>query len=160
MSGLDVAAGVIGIASVGVSVAKGLFEIADGIGSAGEEVRLCAADTDMFCRMLMDLSTILQESGTPGSQAQNIAEDLLNVCERVVNPFQDLISRLRPLLVRYRESERQLRQLSLRIQWHFRHKSKVSMYQSALSQLKATLSCLLTSMNLQEARLKAPQKVV
>ena len=160
MSGLDVAAGIIGITGVGLSIAKDLFTIANGIGSAGEEVRLCAADTDAFCRMLRELGTLLQDSTTSATSGHNIAEDLLDVCERVVNPFQDLISRLRPLLTRYRESQDQFRQISLRVQWHFRHKSRVTMYQITLSQLKATLACLLSTMTLQEARRKSPQNIL
>ena len=48
MSGLDVAAAIIRIAGAGMTVAKELIDIAGAIGSAGEEVRICATDTDLF----------------------------------------------------------------------------------------------------------------
>ena len=160
MSGLDVAAGVAGIAAVGITVAKGLIQIADTIGSAGEEVRMCAAETTLFSRMLDDLSDTLAKPTAASRASQNTAEDLIDICERILNPFKSLISRLNPLLESYRKSEHQLRQLSLRIQWYFRHKSKVTFYQQALGRLKLTLTCLLASMNYQEARACDPQLVL
>lgn len=160
MSGLDIAAGVIGIASAGMAVAQGLIQIADAIGSAGEEVRILATDTDLFSQMLVNLSEALKTRTAASRSIQNTAEDVLDICGRILNPFKRLITKLGPLLQKYRESEHQLRQLSLRIQWYFRHKSKVTFYQAALGQLKATLLCLLATMNLEESRVNHPRNVM
>ena len=160
MSGLDVAAGVVSIASAGLVVAKGLIDVADGIGNAGEEVRLCASDTALFSQMLGTLADALNMPTAASRATQSTTEDLIDLCERVLDPFQRLIERLAPLLKKYRDSDHQLRQIALRVQWHFRHKSKVTFYHQALGQLKATLTCHLASMNLQEARSSAPQNVL
>lgn len=159
MSGLDVAAGAIGIAGVGMTIAKGLFQIADTIGSAGEEVRMCASDTNVFSQMLVNLSETLKAPTAASRKTRGTAEDLLDICERILDPFKSLIAKLEPLLQRFRESKHHLRQLSLRIQWYFRHQSKVAFYQKALAQLKSTLSCLLGSMSLEESRASAPQNI-
>ena len=160
MSGLDVATAVVTLAGAGMAVAKGLIQIADSIGSAGEEVRLCAADTTLFSQMLVSLADGLRNPITALRATQNIMEDLVNVCERILVPFRNLIAKLKPLLDKYCHSRQQLRQISLRIQWVFRHKSKVIFYQQALGQLKATLTCLLASMSLQESRANAPQNTL
>ena len=160
MSGLDAAAGVVGIASAGILVARGLFQIADAIGSAGEEVRVCAEDTALFSRMLDNLSDALKMPSAATRSSHNSTGDAIDVCERVLKPFQRLIAKLSPLLEKYRESKHQLRQISLRIQWCFSHKSKVLFYQQALNQLKTTLACLLDCICLQEARTSFPQKVL
>ena len=160
MSGFDAAAGVAGIASAGMLVAKGLIQLADGIGSAGKEVRMCASDTALFSQMLENLADAPKLPSAASRATQSTTEDLIDVCERILYPFQRLTERLTPLLEKYRESEHQLRQIGLRIQWYFRHKSKVTFYQQALAQLKATLTCLLASMNLQEARASSPQKIL
>ncbi len=157
MSGLEIAASVVGIASAGIVVAKGLCQIADSIGSAGEELRLCAAETTLFSRMLSDLSSALSKPTAASRAIQNTTEDLIDICERILKPFESLIARLNPLLESYRNSKHQLRQLGLRIQWYFKHKSKVTFYQQALERLKSTLSCLLASMIYQESRINAPQ---
>ena len=160
MAGLDVAAGVVGIAGAGIVVAKGLFQMADAIDSAGEEVRVCASDTDLFSQMLLNLSSLFERSTSPSYAAQRIAEDPVDVCEQVLKPFQGLIAKMEPLLERYRESQHQIQQLGLRFQWYFRHKSKITFHQQALGQLKATLSCLLASLNLQESWSKGSINIV
>ncbi|KAL8950523.1 MAG: hypothetical protein Q9222_003446 [Ikaeria aurantiellina] len=154
MSGLEVAAGIITVAGAGIAVAKGLFDIADAIGSAGWEIRFCAADTDLFSQMLLNLSSLLERSASPSlpHPTQRITDDLLELCERILVPFQRLISKLEPLLKSFRHSQHHLKQIGLRVQWYFRHRSKISLHQHVLGQLKATLSLFLNSMNLQESR--------
>ena len=140
------------------SFAKGLVQIADGIGSAGEEVRICASDTAFFSQTLENLADALNMPTAASRATQSMTEDLIDLCERILHPFQRLIERFTPLLEKYRESEHQLRQIGLRIQWYFRHKSKVTFYQQALGQLKANLTCFFGVMNLQEAKVNKPQK--
>ena len=160
MSGLDGAAAIIGIAGVEMTVAKELTDIAGAIGSAEEEVRICATDTDLFSRMLINFSTALRATTAKSGSAQHTAEDLIDRCGRVLDLFDRLISKLTTLLNNYRESEHQILQISLRFQWYFSQRSKVTFYQHAVGQLKFTLSCLLPTMNLQESRVSAPQRVL
>ena len=147
MSGLDVAAGVV-------------IQIADGIGSAGEEVRICALDTVLFSRSSEHLTNALETSTSASKSTQRTTEDVVDLSERILQPFKRLVERLSPLLEKYQNSEHQLRQFGLRIQWYFKHKAKVAFYQQALDRLKATLTCLLGTINLQEARINAPHTVL
>lgn len=157
MSGLEIAAGVIGIATAGMMIARDLYKIADTVGSAGEEVRICASDTDLFSQLLVNLHSALEAPTAASRATQKLAVDLVDLSERILEPFRCLIARLDPLLQKYRASERHLLQLGLRVQWYFRHRSKVTFYQQSLGQLKLTLSCLLGTMNLQESRASSPQ---
>jgi hypothetical protein len=54
---LSLSATVIGIATTGFAVALGLYQIADGIGSAGREVRLYADEVGGFSKMLKMVGT-------------------------------------------------------------------------------------------------------
>ncbi len=160
MSGLDVAASVVGVAAAGMQIAKGLIELAEGMGNTGEEVRLCASDTALFSQMVGNLADAVKMPTAASRPIQSTTDDLVNVCEMILEPFQRFIARLKPLLDKYREMEQQSRQIGLRVQWYFRHKSKITFYQQALQQIKPTLTCLLASMNLQEARVSARRNLL
>ena len=79
MAGLDVAAGVVSLAGAGIAVAKGLVQIADGIGSAGEEVGLCASDIALFSRMLENLGDALRFPTATSRATQRTTEDLIEI---------------------------------------------------------------------------------
>lgn len=102
------AAGIVGVASAGILVAKGLIKTADRIGSAGEEIRICASDTALFSKMLEILADALSMPAAASRATQSATEDLVDLSEQILSPFQRLIERLMPLLEKYRESEHQL----------------------------------------------------
>lgn len=145
---IGVIASVVGVSAAGFKVAQGLYKIADSISSAGEEVRLFATDTHVFSQMLFGLSQSLETSQDPSSRLLVTTADAVILCQQILEPFQKVIARLNPLLVRFRESASRLRQIGLRLNWIWKHKSKLVFYQKMLNSLKATLSCLLASMNL------------
>ncbi len=160
MAEVGLAAAVLGIASAGLTVAKGFIQIADTIGSAGEQVRIVAAELDAFSAMLLQLKEILKTPTVASRDAQKTAEDTIEVCERILNPFKALISRLEPLLQKFRASKRQRQQLVLRVQFYFRRRSKVNFYRQAVAHVTPTLACLIATMNLQESRANTPQNVL
>lgn len=146
---LSITASVFGVSAAGFKVAQGFYHIADSIGSAGEEVRLFASDTDIFAHMLYSLSQTLEMSSTQLSPRLLITtEDAVKLCEQILQPFERIIARLKPLLQKFKDSQSKTKQVSLRIQWVFKHKAKISFYQRMLNSLKSTLMCLLSSMNL------------
>jgi hypothetical protein len=115
--GLGIVAGVFGVSAAGFRVAQGLYRIADAIGSAGEEVRLFATNTDVFSHMLYGLSQTLEASPNPTSRLLVTTEDAVVLCKQILEPFEKIIARLSPLLVRFRDSQSRIRQVGLRIQW-------------------------------------------
>ena len=151
MAEIGIVASVFGIATAGFRVTQGLYKIADAIGSAGEEVRLLASDSDAFSQMLLSLSEVLKKVIGPSSPSRLIitTEDILKICEQILQPFEKILARLKPLLERFKGSDRKMGQFGLRIQWIFRHKSKLLFYHKMLNSLKSTLACLLATLNLQ-----------
>ncbi|KAK0110480.1 hypothetical protein ONS96_002089 [Cadophora gregata f. sp. sojae] len=152
---LSIAASILGVSAAGFKIAQGLYNIASSIGSSGEEIRLFASDTDIFSHMLYSLSQTLESTAANSTSHSPrllvTTEDAVKLCEQVLQPFERIIKRLNPLLVRFKESQRKLKQLGMRIRWVFREKSKVLFYQRMLNSLKSTLTCLLASTNLNVA---------
>jgi hypothetical protein len=99
---LGLAAGVIGIAATGFAVARGLYQIADGIGSAGQEVRIYADEVDAFSELLKMVRAELLRSSSVSLDEQSLVKDVMDVCDRVLQPLNRLQGTLRPLLVRFR----------------------------------------------------------
>jgi len=146
---VGLAASVLGLAQTAWTVAKGLHDLADEVGSAGEAVRIFASDFWLFVETVKTLRTFLDDLPPVSRRTQSTTEELLEVAmEQVVEPFQELLVELEPLLVRWRDSPRRMKQLGLRIQWAFSCKSKVLFYHAALNALKGNVSLLLQAMSL------------
>ena len=146
---MALAAGVLALAQTGWHVSKGLFDLAAEVGTAGEAVRVFASDFWLFVETVRTLGDLLKRLPPVSRRAQSTTEELLEVAlEQVVEPFQQLLSNLEPLLVRWRNSPNRMRQLGVRIQWAFSCKKKVLFYHAALNALKSNVSLLLQVMSL------------
>ncbi|KAH7360418.1 hypothetical protein BKA65DRAFT_184523 [Rhexocercosporidium sp. MPI-PUGE-AT-0058] len=109
---LSIAASVLDVSAAGFKIAQSLYSIASSISSSSEEIRLFASDTDIFSHMLYSLSQTLESSPSTYSPRLLVTtEDAVKLCEQVLQPFERIIARLNPLLVRLKESERKLKQL-------------------------------------------------
>ncbi|ETI21402.1 hypothetical protein G647_07749 [Cladophialophora carrionii CBS 160.54] len=150
---VGLAASVLGLAQTAWTVAKGLYNLADEIGSAGDAVRVFANDFWLFVettKVLGDLLDSLPSSVAASRRTESTTEELLDVAmDQVVKPFETLLRELEPLLVRWRDSPSRMRQLGLRIQWAFSCKSKILFYHAALNALKGNVSLLLQALSLQ-----------
>lgn len=146
---VGLAAGVLGLAQVGWEVAKGLHDLADEISSAGEAVRIFANDFLLFVQTVQTLGDLIDDLPPVSRRTEATTEELLEVAmEQVVVPFRDMLGQLAPLLVSWRDSPSRMRQLSVRIQWAFKHKDRVLFYHSALNALKGNVSLLLQALTL------------
>ncbi len=146
---VGLAAGILVLAEIAWKVAKGLHDLADEVGSAGEAVRIFANDFGLFVETVKTLGDLFDGLPPVARRTQSTAEELVEVAmEQVVEPFQNLLTELAPLLVRWRDSPGRMRQLGVRIQWAFSCKSKVLFYHDALNALKGNLSLLLQTMTL------------
>lgn len=151
---LSIAGSVLGVSAAGFKTAQSLCNIASSIGSSGEGIRLFASDTDIFSHILYSCSQTLESTpkSIPYSSRLLVAiEDTAELCEQVLQPFGRITERLDPLLARFKDNEKKLQQLDLRIRSLFRENSRVLFYQRMLNTLRNTLICLLASMNLKAA---------
>jgi len=147
--GIGLAASVIAVSQTAWAVAKGLYDLADEVGSAGEAVRIFANDFALFVENLKELGALLDSSPSVPRQTQSVTEDLLEVAtDQIVQPFQRLLEDLQPLLVTWRDSPNRMKQLGLRLRWAFSYKAKVLFFHGALNALKGNVSLLLQAMSL------------
>jgi hypothetical protein len=125
---LSIAAAVTGIAATGFAVANGLYTIADGIGSAGQEVRIYGDEVGAFSKLLIRGRSELLQPAHTSSEDTSLIKDVLDICDRILAPLERLQKTLSPLLVRFRESPGKLRQVGIRIHWIFSRKAKLLFY--------------------------------
>ncbi|KAF2183328.1 hypothetical protein K469DRAFT_710852 [Zopfia rhizophila CBS 207.26] len=157
---LSVTACILTLATTGFVVAKGLYQLANGIGSAGEEVRAYAEEIDSFSKLLQRIKAELQEGSNGASQyEQNLLLDIVGVCERVLGPLHRIQKILNPLLERFRDSPRKLRQFRLRVQWTFSSRAKLLFYRKALKGQHRLLDTMLELVILQATKDKSPQNM-
>lgn len=156
---LSIATAVIGIAATGFTVAQGLYQIADGIGSAGKEVRIYADEIDAFSKLLKAVRAELLRPPPVSFDEQSLVNDVLDICDRVLLPLNRLQNTLKPLLVRFNNSSGKLRQFGLRVQWFFSSKDKLLFYREALRAQHRILDTTLELMILQANKDKSPQNV-
>jgi hypothetical protein len=146
---LSASASIITIIGTGFAIAKGLDQLADGIGTAGQEVRIYADEIDAFSRLLDVIRELLQRRLKQSwSRAENLLEDILHVCQRVLVPMEIVQATLTPLLSRFRSSPGKFRQFSLRVQWIFSTKEKLLFYRAALKGQHRLLDTTLIAMHL------------
>ena len=140
---------ILGLARTAWTVAKGLHELADEVGTAGEAVRVFSNDFALFVETLKTLGELLDDMPPVPRRTESATEELLGVAiELVVEPFQKLLAGLKPLLSRWKHNPSRMKQLGKRIQWAFSCKSKVLFYHAALNALKGNVSLLLQAMTL------------
>ena len=156
---LSIAAGVIGIAATGFAVARSLYRIADGIGTAGDEVRIYADEIDAFSKLLRKVrEELLRYDQIPHSTG-SLLEDVVHICERVLAVLNALRTTLDPLLVKFAQSPGKLLHFGLRLQWIFSQKAKLLFYRDALRGQHRVLDSLLDIMILQSTRDRSPQYI-
>ncbi len=127
----SIASGAAGIVSMGFSIAHGLFQIAQKIGSAGDEVRVYAEEIDTFSKLLGHIKAEIERSTDISVAIQSLIKDVMDICGRVLVPLDRLQANLKPLLARFSSSTGKFRQLGLRLQWVFREKAKLLFFREA-----------------------------
>jgi hypothetical protein len=152
---LSIAASVVGIAAAGFQIAKGLYQIADGVGSAGEEVRIAAREIDAFSKLLTIIRAELSHSNIVSVNERGILQDILSVCNDVLQPLKRLQERLAPLLTRFKHTPGRLTSFGLRINYIFSCKDKLIYYRRILRDQTSVLNTLLSLMSLQRNTDKA-----
>lgn len=155
MEPLSVSASIIAITTISVQVAKGLYKLADGIGTAGREVRVSADRVSSFSNLLMSLNKEISKPTKISPLEQVMVLDIVDVCSGLMQPLLTLQQALGPLLIRYRDSAEKLRQFGLRVQFYFSCKAKLLQYLDLVEKHMAIINITLGVMNLQESRDKS-----
>lgn len=149
---LSIAASVAGVVSAGFTVAKGLYQIASGIGSAGEEVRMYGDEVAGIAKLLYQIRSEILGTDGGSTETRRLLNDTIQLCDQVLVPLQRMLDTLKPLLARFSDTDNRLRQFGLRIQWSFRTKDKLLFYRRALNAQHKLLQTLLSLLSLQVTR--------
>jgi hypothetical protein len=157
---LSITASVVGIVTLGFQVAKGLYQFADGIGSAGEEVRLYAGEINEFSKLLNHIRTQILESPNIPFDSRSLIRDVIDVCDKVLQPFHRLQNTLHSFFTRFKQSPRKLKQFGLRVKWVFASKKKLLFYLEALRNQHRILNTALDLANLQTGEDRRPQSIL
>jgi hypothetical protein len=145
---LSVAASIAGLIVVGIQTAKVLYEVAEGIGSAGDEVRDVAEQVDNLSSVLQAVHDKVEQRKALGNAMVAALKKASKPCERLLETFGDMLKPLKPVLVRYRDSQRKLEQIGLRVRWYIRSKSKVRASREMLGRHLQCLQLALTTLSI------------
>lgn len=133
-------ASILGIAAAATKLSIGLYEIARGLKDAGQEVRVIADDTNLFSRVLKELSNSLKTHTVVTSRARDVADDLIHVCATIHADGEQLLLILQPLV---EQSRSRATRVFLRVRWLFK-KSKFAFHREMLQSLKSNLQLLMS----------------
>ncbi|KAK8121563.1 hypothetical protein PG999_005683 [Apiospora kogelbergensis] len=159
---LSIAASIAGVATAGFAVAKGLYRIADGIGSPGVEVRIYGDEIAAFSKVLSQLRTEVQSPRSPQEatkETQDLLEDTVYACDKILQPIKAILLTLSPVLERLEDNKSKLSRFGLRVQWIFSYKEKLLFYRSALNAQQRLLQTLLDLLLLQAAKQTPSQNI-
>ncbi|KAL2811777.1 nucleoside phosphorylase domain-containing protein [Aspergillus granulosus] len=156
---LSITASIVGIVTLGFQVAKGLYQFADGIGSAGEEVRLYAGEVNEFSKLLNYIRTQILDSPDLPFNSQSLIRDVIDVCDKVLQPFHRLQNTLNSFFTQFKQSPKKLKQFGLRVKWVFSSKKKLLFYLEALRSQHRILNTALDLANLQTTKDRRPQSI-
>lgn len=143
MSGIEVIASIIALAGTGIKCSMALFDLADRIGSAGEEVRMVASELTLFSNVPEAVRVAFEDKEryycTPA--AYELVAQVVQHCNLVVEDMGNVVSSL--------EKEYQGDFPSLdwtnRVKWTFK-RSRVQVKRQTLESCKSTLHLLLTTL--------------
>ncbi|KAI1442894.1 hypothetical protein F5Y02DRAFT_394804 [Annulohypoxylon stygium] len=148
MAGVGEASAIAGLFSLGIQVTTALYAVADGIGSAGEEVRSVARDVDSATQIMKTIQGVLDKQSQINDEINGIVKRIMDICHQIFKIYDVLQKSLVPLMERFRDSERKLEQFGLRLKWYFRSKEKVSRCRHSLQQQIAMLTPVLTLLSI------------
>lgn len=157
---LSVAGSITGVVALGFQVAKGLYKLADGIGSAGKEVRAYANEVDSFSKLFRHVRQhVLEHTEGRKHETDSLIMDILSVCDRVLEPLQQIQRRLNPLMVKFRNSPSRLQSFNLRLQWMFSSKDKLLWLRGVLAVQHRLLDTTLEMMILHSTKDRSTQNI-
>ena len=158
MAELGLIGSIISLAGVGAKLGMMLYTIADGVGSAGKEARIIAAEVSIFSQSLTTLSKSLERPVSEAIRFREVAETLIATCRVVVDQLSKLCDDLSPSCCLTRRRSK-IANLGARFEWILQ-KPKVAFMRDSISSFKTSLVLLVASMDYSEALdHKAPEEI-
>lgn len=149
---VSIVTGIAGVVNTGFKAAQGLYQIADGIGSAGLEVRIYAKEITSFSKVLQLIKEkVVRPAGVTEDELV-LVKEITDICEEVLAPLVRIQETLKPLLDRYKDSKKKFEQFGKRVHWYFSQKQKLLFYREALRGHRQNLDTVLAAMNYDATR--------
>jgi hypothetical protein len=152
MAEIGLVSGIISLAGVGAKLAKTLYQVADTIGSAGAEARLIAAEVSLFSHSLTAVSKLIDHPTPHTAKVCEVAEVSIAACRAVLQDVAELLEELQP--IRGRPSKNTFLGVCAQAQWPLK-RPRVEFLRASLASFKGTLTLLVASMDLTEAKERA-----
>lgn len=157
---ISVVGGIAGLITIGIQTAQTLFGVADGIGSAGREVRDLAQQVFTLTEVLNGLRVKIEQQKSTGDLMVAAIRGAIKPCTQFLKAFSKMLEPLEPLLDRYRHSRGKLEQVGLRVQWYIRTRSKVKASREMLDRHLNCLNLALATMSIQDTSVSSQRASV
>ncbi|KAE9374060.1 hypothetical protein N431DRAFT_481376 [Stipitochalara longipes BDJ] len=145
---LGAVSSIAGLADVSAKVAIGLFNLAQAIGSAGQEIRAIAHSTKLISGVLSNLNSVMTGEGRPAKPSSSLrgdilVEDAINHCRPILADCESVVEIFQPLICKTgRRRERAL----LRLRMLF-ERSRLLQHRDKLDKLIGVLTLHVTVLN-------------
>jgi hypothetical protein len=149
MAEVGLVAAIVQLAGLGATLSIQLYKVSDAIGTAGRESRIIAADVALFSQTLRAVGKLLERPLLQTDDMCQIARNTIRCCQPLLDDISDIVRELRPSRLRKSRKQHTPGFIS-RVKWLFR-KPRVESIQKALSSLRANLTLLVASIDLNEA---------
>ena len=153
MAGVETIASIVGIASVGIKLAKTLYQVGYKTANANHNINRIATNVSLFASMLKHVGSVLDDAQSLHSpEAVETVKQLVKECESVFKEIADIIVLARDKSEGSKEppaangSKRRISMIA-RARWYFEG-PKAEHLLAQLEYLKTTLSVLLQTLNL------------
>jgi hypothetical protein len=145
---LGAASGIAGLADVSAKVAIGLFNLAQAIGSAGQDIRAIAHSTKLISGVLSNLNSVMARAGRPAklsstTRGDGLVEDAINHCRPILNDCETVIEIFQPLICK---TGRRRERAVLRLRMLF-ERSRLLQHRDKLDKLITVLTLHVTVLN-------------
>ena len=146
MEAVGAVASIIGIVGAGAKLSIALFDFATTIGSAGAEVRAIGTEISLFCSVLKQLEKTLAKAKNRrySISAIEATQEILHVTRGVFDSIEGIINGLQKHKGRSMENSIDL---TARINWTLRKRSRIQKHRAELESHKITLHIMLTTLD-------------
>ncbi|KAH7393961.1 hypothetical protein DE146DRAFT_660391 [Phaeosphaeria sp. MPI-PUGE-AT-0046c] len=158
MSGLELVAGIAGVAAAAIKVSVSMNDLAEELGSAGRDVRYIGNDMAGFSQVLRLIQSSLEESiKTAGSTViQSVFDTLPQLVEQCTLVYDEADG----LMLAIKGSNgKESFNVFQRFKFVF-YKGRITILRSLLDSSKSTLNLLLVTLNIEMAKNRSPDKAL
>ena len=146
MEAVGAVASIIGIVGAGAKLSITLFDFASTIGSAGAEVRAIGTEISLFCSVLKQLERTLTKANNKrySISAIEATQEILDTTTGVLGEIEDIINGIQK---HKGQSTEPTIDLTAKIKWTLRKRSKIQRHRAMLESCKITLHIMLTTLD-------------